>query len=146
MEIYVINFNGAQTGDGHWNAGTFTDRAKADRVAKWLNELTVLNKELWMLERGIEEHPTEQGRVVDIPKVPRTEAMKTMCEVVDQEGYYEVQPEQLHDTAAEWMDWHSQKNHQGMADWPDVADVEAGLADHDPNHALAQEASQLRLF
>ena len=72
--------------------------------------------------------------------------MKNMTEIVGQEGLYEVQPEQVFDTAADWAQWHSKKNHQGMADWPDVVDIEAGLQDHDPKHALTEEAAQLHLF
>ena len=50
MEVYAIQFTGHMHRDGYWVAGLFTDRAKADRVAKWLNEVMVLNQQLWMLE------------------------------------------------------------------------------------------------
>ncbi len=69
-----------------------------------------------------------------------------MCEIVGQEGYYEVVTEEVFDTAAEWMAAHSIKNHQGMSDWPQVDDVEVALQAHDPSHKLTKEGAQLRLF
>ena len=141
MEIYVVNFYGAMTQDGYWTAGAFTDRARADRVCAWLNEIMKLNHELWKKE--MDAWDRKLGGPVGNK---RSESVQKMDETIHREGYYEVQPEQVFDTAAEWMNWHSQKNYQGMADWPDVVDVEVGLADHDPKHPLADEARQLRLF
>lgn len=140
MQVYAINFHGEQTRDGYWTAGVFSDQVKADRVCTWLNEIMKLNHELWRAETD------SWDSNVGGPTKPRPEIIEKMCDLVGQEGYYEVVAEEVFDTAAGWMDWHSQKNPQGMADWPDVADVEAALAHHDPQHALAEEARQLRLF
>ena len=146
MQVYAINFHGEQTRDGYWTAGVFSDKAKADRICAWLNELMKLNHKLWMLEIGRQDHPTEPNRTVEGPQKDRTQAVKTMADIVGQEGYYEVVAEEVFDTAVDWMKWHSTKNPQGFADWPDVADIESGLQDHDPSCPEAQEAQQLRQF
>lgn len=141
MEVYSVNFHGEHTRDGYWTAGIFSDRAKADRVCAWLNELMKLGHELWKKE--MDSWDAKLGGPVGNK---RSEAIEKMTEIVGREGYYEVVPEQVFDTAADWMTSHATKNQQGFADWPDVADIETALQDHDPNCAQAQEAQQLRLF
>lgn len=128
MQVYAINFHGEHTRDGYWTAGVFSDKAKADRVCAWLNEIMKLNHQLWM----------QDG---DLPK-----SIEQMKEIVGQEGYYEVVTEDVFDTAADWMAAHSIKNHQGISDWPQVDDIEVALKANDPNHDLTKEAEQLRLF
>lgn len=137
MQVYAVNFHGESTRDGYWTAGVFTDEAKAERVAAWLNELMKLNDGLWQREMERED-PSRQR--------DRTPAQKVMGEVVGIEGYYEVVPEEVHETAAGWMEAHSLKDPGGMSDWPQVDIIEKGLADTEPPHALSEEARQLRMF
>jgi hypothetical protein len=129
-QVYIIKGHLEATRDGYWIAGTFTDKEQADRVCAWLNSVSKLSKELWM--------NSEDGDLA-----PEIENME---ENVENDGWYEVEAEQVFETPAQWMEAHSKLDEHGMSAWPDVHAIQLGLDTHDAHCDEAKEAKQLRLL